>query len=68
MLDSNSIGWHFWPYKKMDNSAAWSVSNNQETYSIISAYADTARESFKDIQQYRPRDMQAVKKALSDFY
>jgi len=37
-----------------------------ESYSIIGAYADTARESFKDIQQLRPKDMEAVKKALSD--
>ena len=51
----------------MDNSRCLVSFKQPETYSIIAAYADTARESFKNIQQYRPRDMEAVKKALSDF-
>ena len=67
MLDSSNIGWHFWPYKKMDNSRCMVSFKQPEAYRIIAAYADTARESFKNIQQYRPRDMEAVKKALSDF-
>ena len=67
MLDSNNIGWHFWPYKKMDNSRCMVSFKQSESYHMVSAYADTVRESFKNIQQFRPHDMESVKKALSDF-
>ncbi len=67
MLDSNNIGWHFWPYKKMDNSHCMVSFKQPDGYNFISAYADTTRDSFKDIQQFRPKDIEAVKKALSDF-
>jgi hypothetical protein len=67
MLDSNAIGWHFWPYKKMNNTRCFVSFNEPSSYNIISAYADTTRSSFKDVQQKRPADMNAVRKALSDF-
>ncbi len=67
MLDSNNIGWHFWPYKKMDNTRCMVSFKRPDNYNIITAYADTIRSSFKEIQQNRPHDMKAVQKALSDF-
>jgi aryl-phospho-beta-D-glucosidase BglC (GH1 family) len=67
MLDSNNIGWHFWPYKKMDNTRCMVSFKRPDNYNIITAYADTIRNSFKEIQQNRPHDMKAVQKALSDF-
>ena len=67
MLDSNNIGWQFWPYKKMDNKRCMVSFKEPGNYHLIAAYADTTRNSFKDIQQNRPHDMDAVKKALYDF-
>jgi hypothetical protein len=67
MLDSNNIGWHFWPYKKMDNKRCMVSFKEPGNYNLISMYADTNRSSFKDIQHNRPRDMAAVQKALADF-
>jgi endoglucanase len=67
MLDSNNIGWHFWPYKKMDNKSCMVSFNPPDNYTTITAYADTSRSSFKDIQQKRPADMKAVQKALFYF-
>ncbi len=67
MLDSNNIGWHFWPYKKMDNKRCMVSFKEPESYALITAYADTSRASFKEVQQSRPANMNAVKKALSDF-
>ncbi|MFI5186196.1 MAG: glycoside hydrolase family 5 protein [Chitinophagales bacterium] len=67
MLDSNNIGWHFWPYKKMSNTRCMISFKEPENYNLITAYADTTRTSFKDVQQNRPANMKAVQKALSDF-
>jgi hypothetical protein len=67
MLDSNNIGWHFWPYKKMSNTRCMVSFKEPEDYKLISAYADTSRNSFKEIQEYRPHDITAIKKALNEF-
>ncbi|HEY2722892.1 MAG TPA: cellulase family glycosylhydrolase, partial [Chitinophagaceae bacterium] len=67
MLDSNQIGWHFWPYKKMDNSRCMVSFKEPGNYNLISMYADTIRASFKDIQKNRPGDMKAVREALDEF-
>jgi endoglucanase len=67
VLDSNNIGWHFWPYKKMENKRCIVSFNQPDNYNLITAYADTSRNSFKDIQQNRPANIKAVQKALSDF-
>ncbi len=67
MLDSNDIGWHFWPYKKMANTHCMISFKQPEDYNLISAYADTTHNSFKEIQQNRPSNIKAIKKALADF-
>ena len=67
VLDSANVGWHFWPYKKMDNKRCMVSFKQPVNYNLISAYADTTRSSFKEVQQSRPRDINAVKKALKDF-
>jgi aryl-phospho-beta-D-glucosidase BglC (GH1 family) len=67
MLDSNHIGWHFWPYKKMENNRCMVSFKEPANYNLITAYADTGRNNFKDIQKNRPHDMKAVQKALADF-
>lgn len=67
MLDSNNIGWHFWPYKKMGNKRCMVQFNEPENYNTVIAYADTTRNTFKEIQQFRPANMKSVQKALSDF-
>ena len=67
MLDSNNIGWHFWPYKKISNTRCMVSFKQPDDYKLISAYADTSRSSFKEIQEYRPHDIATVKKALAEF-
>ncbi len=67
MLDSNSIGWHFWPYKKMNNPRCLVSFKEPSDYHLVSAFADTSRGSFKEIQQYRPKQIELVRKALNEF-
>ncbi|HVX24915.1 MAG TPA: cellulase family glycosylhydrolase [Parafilimonas sp.] len=66
MLDSNNIGWHFWPYKKMDNSRCMVTFDKPENYDAISAFADTTRSTFEEVRKARP-DMNAAKKSLEQF-
>ncbi len=66
MLDSNNIGWHFWPYKKMDNSRCMVTFDKPENYDAISAFADTTRSTFEKVRKARP-DMSAAKKSLEQF-
>lgn len=67
MLDSNNIGWHFWPYKKMDNERCMIAFEKPENYDVIIGFADTTRNSFEQIRKARPADISLVKKSLQQF-
>ncbi|HEY0433972.1 MAG TPA: cellulase family glycosylhydrolase [Chitinophagaceae bacterium] len=67
VLDANNVGWHFWPYKKMNNSRCFVTFERPAEYGVIAAYADTARGTFHVIQQLRPKNMDDARKALKAF-
>ncbi len=67
MLDSNNIGWHYWPYKKLDNSRGIVSIAKPANYDTIITFANTAKPNFEAIRKARPQNMAAVKKALNDF-
>jgi endoglucanase len=67
LLEKNNIGWHFWPYKKIDNTRGIMTFNTPKNYDLITKYADTIRASFKDIRTAKPENTDAVKQALADF-
>jgi endoglucanase len=67
MLDSNSIGWHFWPYKKLDNTRGIVTFNKPVYYDSLIAYADTARNNFADIRKTRPANIAEIKKAMDGY-
>jgi len=66
MLDSNNIGWHFWPYKKMDNERCIITFKNPSKYDTIIAYANSSRRSFEEIRKARPKN-DDVRQALEEF-
>lgn len=66
LLDEHSIGWHFWPYKKMDNTRGPVNFNKPEYYDLILDYAESDRSTYKKIRENRP-DITKVKHALADF-
>ena len=66
LLDEHSIGWHFWPYKKMDNTRGPVNFNRPEHYDLILDYAESDRSTYKNIRENRP-DIMKVKSALKDF-
>jgi len=67
MLDSNNIGWHYWPYKKIDNTRGIVSFNKPVNYDSVIAYANAAKINFEDIRKNRPADAAAIKKAMDDF-
>ncbi|MFL5772757.1 MAG: glycoside hydrolase family 5 protein [Flavisolibacter sp.] len=66
VCEQNNIGWHFWPYKKMDNTRGIVSFPRPANYEIVIKYAETLRNSFSDIRKARPADMNLVKYALAE--
>jgi endoglucanase len=67
VLEKNNIGWHYWPYKKIDNTSGIITFSVPKNYDTIMQYADTTRSNFADIRKFKPENMEAVKQALNDF-
>jgi hypothetical protein len=66
LLDKNNIGWHFWPYKKVENTRGPVQFNKPDHYDLIIEYAESDRATYKNIREQRP-DVNKVKSALNDF-
>ena len=67
VLEQNNIGWHYWPYKKMDNVAGFVTFDIPAGYDKIIEYTEKPRGSFEEIRKATPSDREAIKKALYDF-
>ena len=65
MMEENNIGWHFWPYKKMDGSSCVSIPA-PENWDLVVDFVEADRSSYKAIREARP-DQEVAKKVLSDF-
>ena len=64
LLEQNNIGWHFWPYKKMDNTRGIVSFPKPDGYDAIIAFADTTRTTYEQIRNLRPKDTFSVRRAL----
>ncbi len=67
LLEKNNIGWHYWPYKKMDNVAGVITFDKPANYDQLIAYTEAPRADFEAIRKAAPQDREAIKKALYDF-
>jgi len=67
LLDSNRIGWHFWPYKKIDNARGFVQFNVPEFYDQVIQYAETPKKNFEEIRKARPKKIEEIRKALDGF-
>ncbi|MES1216027.1 MAG: cellulase family glycosylhydrolase [Bacteroidota bacterium] len=66
-LDAEHIGWHYWPYKKMDNTRGIMSFHKPEFYDSVIQFADTSRYSFEEIRKAKPKNEDQIKKALDGF-
>lgn len=66
LLDNNSISWHFWPYKKMENTSGPVNFNKPENYDLIIDYAQSDRSTYKSLRDNKP-NIPKVKLALNEY-
>jgi endoglucanase len=64
VLEKNNIGWHYWPYKKMDNTRGFRTFDQPEGYDKIIEYTEKKRQTFEDIRKATPEDRKAWKTIL----
>ena len=64
LLEKNNIGWHYWPYKKMDNAAGIITFKVPEGFDKVIEYADKTRTGFKDIRDAAPASRAQIQQAL----
>jgi endoglucanase len=67
VLEKNNIGWHYWPYKKIDNTRGFVTFAVPQNYDTVMQYADTSRMSFEQIRKAKPKNIELVKQALEGF-
>ena len=65
LLETNNIGWCFWPYKKMDSDRGMVQFPKTKEWEEIIKYAELPKKNFEEIRNAKP-DREIVKKALSD--
>ncbi|HCY78003.1 MAG TPA: glycosyl hydrolase family 5 [Ignavibacteriales bacterium] len=65
LLESNNIGWCFWPYKKMDSDRGIVQFEKTKEWEEIIKYAETPKNNFEEIRNAKP-EKTVIKKALSD--
>ena len=67
VLEQNHVGWHYWPYKKMENLSGFVTFSMPANYDMVIAFAESSRTSFEEIRKATPANREAAKKALFDF-
>ena len=66
-LEKNNIGWHYWPYKKLNNESGFVTFKMPQFYERVIQFADTSRSSFDEIRKVRPTNAAEIKTAMEGF-
>ena len=67
VLEQNAVGWHYWPYKKMESDRGVVQIRKPAFYDEILVYAETDRSDFDKIRKSRPKDMDHIRSALKEW-
>jgi endoglucanase len=67
LLGRHHIGWHYWPYKKMDHPSCVVTFDAPKGYDQIVAYSQATRTTFEEVRKHRPKDTAAIQKTLDQF-
>ena len=67
VLEQNNIGWHFWPYKKLESKAGFVEFKYPAGYDSVIKYAETPKVNFEEIRKARPKNMDEIKAAINGF-
>jgi aryl-phospho-beta-D-glucosidase BglC (GH1 family) len=66
-LEQAGIGWHYWPYKKMDDARCIVQFKRPASYDSIIHYAESSRKNFAEIRKNRPENMDLIRQALNAY-
>jgi aryl-phospho-beta-D-glucosidase BglC (GH1 family) len=66
LLESNNIGWCFWPYKKLDATSCAVSINRPADWDAIIGFADHPRTTFEEVRKNRP-PKETIRRALRDY-
>ena len=67
VLENNKIGWHFWPYKKPNNTRGFVQFITPPEYDSVIAYASIPKNNFDKVRKSRPTNMEQIKTGLDKF-
>ncbi len=67
VLEKNNIGWHYWPYKKLDNLRGFMSFDKPAGFDSVIAYTQKNRASFEDIRKAAPHNREALIQSLDGF-
>jgi endoglucanase len=67
LLEKNNIGWHYWPYKKLDNTSGITTFDMPENYDKLIDYTEQPRSDFAAIRKAAPQDREMLIKALYQY-
>ena len=66
VLEDHNIGWHFWPYKKMESPKNILCVKVPAAYDSLVQYAESPRTSFKEIRKLAPANRTLIRQALDE--
>jgi len=65
LLEANNIGWHFWPYKKIDSPKNIMSVKVPALYDSLIHYAESPKINYKDIRSLAPKNREEIKQLLN---
>ena len=66
LLETNNIGWCFWPYKKLEATSCVASIPTPADWDAIVGFAEGPRTTFEEVRKHRP-PKEKVQKALNDY-
>ncbi len=66
VCEQNNIGWHFWPYKKMESTRGIVQFHPPKHWDDVIAFCEAPRNTFDEIRKARPKEMENVRVAFRD--
>ncbi len=63
LMERNNMGWHFWPYKKLEKTSCMVHIKKPANWDLIVEYTQKPRNNFNEIRAAKP-DQELVKKAM----
>jgi len=66
-LEQNAVGWHYWPYKKLESASSVVQIKKPAYYDEIIRYAEAPKQNFADIRKNRPENMDHIRQALKEW-